>query len=586
MLKKFLFCFICFFAALIAAAQEPSGSRSTDGPANLRSQTIEMLHQTQGEVGNLRSVENRISFSSELASLTWPYDEKEATAMYQAVSQELGRLLVAYDARMNGFAGAEDDSDYELGSLFSEPSDKGRILQKFRVALSIRQQIALSLAEHAPDLALAFYSDSIAVLTNPALIQRAKESNSSFEYQLMTKIAASNAAKATEFGLRSLDDGVNYQHIALLKTIYEKDQSKGIDFASAIVSRLKAEKKTEMASQIWLFSSLIKYGEETAQKIKGKSEAKPVFSDQNLRDLAETMAQAILAADSFDYMDDGYMETIKKYAPALAGQIRSKFQKDRRNASAADGTETPDSKVGMTLTASDETEAIAARRLKAVSERDAAAKQLSEDVKTLGKDKLSDEERQKIIARAREIISKTRGTGDKVMALSQLAVQVAKAGDNYIAAQIMREAENLVDPDPQNYRDYTMRWLLISGYAEVNPSRAFSILDDTIYRLNGTIRGFVTAAEFIDVGGDFISDGEVQVGQFGGATILRGITKDLGIAAPTLRQLAMADLGKLNATANGIERPEVRILAKMIILQSIAKEDAPAAADEKKEDQQ
>ena len=52
--------------------------------------------------------------------------------------------------------------------------------------------------------------------------------------------------------------------------------------------------------------------------------------------------------------------------------------------------------------------------------------------------------------------------------------------------------------------------MLAGGYAEVNPDKAFPLLESTILRANDTISAFVKVAEFIDVNEEIIADGEVQ----------------------------------------------------------------------------
>ena len=139
----------------------------------------------------------------------------------------------------------------------------------------------------------------------------------------------------------------------------------------------------------------------------------------------------------------------------------------------------------------------------------------------------------------------------------------------------MRDAERLVNPLPKNYRDFLLSWLLASGYAEANPDKAFPLLESTILRANETISAFVKVAEFIDVNEEMISNGEFQVGAFGG-TMLRGMTRDLGIAKTTLVSLAKADFPKTKAVTESFDRIEVRVLAKMLVLRALLDEKTPA----------
>ena len=110
--------------------------------------------------------------------------------------------------------------------------------------------------------------------------------------------------------------------------------------------------------------------------------------------------------------------------------------------------------------------------------------------------------------------------------------------------------------------------MLASGYAEADPDKAFPLLEETIGRANETLAAFVKVGEFIDVAEEMIQDGEVQVGVFGGQMI-RGLTSELGMADATITVLAKADFVKTKSLANRFDRPEIRVLAKMMVLRAV-----------------
>ena len=65
------------FAAPIfgqTAATQPDSKPETD----LRKEAVAFLRETMADVQNMRTLENRISFSAELAGLMWYHDENEA----------------------------------------------------------------------------------------------------------------------------------------------------------------------------------------------------------------------------------------------------------------------------------------------------------------------------------------------------------------------------------------------------------------------------------------------------------------------------------------------------------------------------
>ena len=96
--------------------------------------------------------------------------------------------------------------------------------------------------------------------------------------------------------------------------------------------------------------------------------------------------------------------------------------------------------------------------------------------------------------------------------------------------------------------------------------------------VNDTITGMVRVADFIDVTGEIVDDGEVQVGAFGGSMI-REMTRGLGMVNGTLTSLAKADMEKTKALTNRFDRSEVRALAKMLVLRALLKKEPASGED-------
>ena len=571
MSHKLLSVVLVLLFSSLTFGQTKSAVKPSEDAAELEKQAVEFLRDTAVEVGRLRTAENRISFNSELASLMWFHDEKEAKVMYGAVISDFKQLLSQFDEQMNSIDQPADDG-FVPGGIFGG-SGKTKVERKFRIAMAVRQQIAMSLAEHAPDLAFSFYYDSLSLISNPQFRKETEQSDKYFELQLLKQIADSDAAKAAEYGKSSIKVGLDNNHVELLGKIYAKDADKGIEFGAAILSRLKSDKSS--VKDISFYDNLLDFGDENLQASKKPGAKKPVYDRNDLRDIAEQFAQAILyGKDVSPYSVMSWADTIEKYAPARAAQIRSKFKTDSGDRYNSSGNRAVNTAVAMAMangSNSNRPQNANSPYEQALREREArekAEKQMMDDIKDLGTKPLPKEERDKAVAQARKIISQTPGKDKKIIALSLLAAQVAHAGDKELADVIMRDADRLVDPQPKNFQDFLFSWMLASGYAETNPDKAFPLLESTILRANDTIAAFVKVAEFIDVNEELIDDGEVQVGMFGGS-MLREMTGQLGVASPTIRLLAAADFAKTKSLTNTFDRTEVRVLAKMLVLRAV-----------------
>ncbi len=551
--------------AQTAATQPPKPD-----PAELRKEAVAFLRETMGDVQNMRTLENRISFTAELAGLMWYHDEGEAKTMFNGAIADFRELISRLDAQMMAIP---EDSEMDGVGIFTEGSDRRKFEMKYRVAMAVRQQIATSIAEHDPDVAMSFFYDTAS--SNPKVASWGGR-DSQFELNLLKQIASKNPSKASQHALKSLDKGLDFQHVDLLRQIYDKDPEVAIEFGAAL---LRKAKDTKFKShELYTLGSLMDFGSERLEASRRAEGKKAVYSPTEMRELAELMARVILESES---PESGlpYISAIEKYSPAKASQVRAKLSN-----SGSIGNTNGSYRQGRTYANAMNSKANAASYAASSNsntnrwndEQEAkrtAEEKLMTDVAKIGKGELPKEEREKVVAQSRKILMQGRGKDKQIMGLSVLASQVAKAGDRELAAEIMRDAEALVNPQPKNYQDFMYTWMLASGYAEADSDKAFPILESAIGRANDLISAFVKVGEFIDVTEEMISDGEAQVGAFGGGMI-RGLSRELGVAESTLITLVRADFAKTRALTNRFDRPEVRILAKMLVLRSVLGKNA------------
>lgn len=564
-----VFAFICPVFAQTPAVTDP---KPDDG--ELRKEAVAFLRETMGDVANMRTLENRISFSAELAGLMWYHDEQEAKGMFNTAISDFRQLIAQLDARMHQFPVEEGDEMAATMRMFGDASDRAKLEMKYRVAMAVRQQIATSIAEHDPDVALSFFYDTVS--SNPRA-QALGGRDSQFEVNLLKEIAMKSPAKASQYGMKSLANGLQYQHIDLLKKIAEKDHAVAVDFGAAM---LKAAKDTKFKSyELYTLGSLLEYASDNLEESRRPGGKKAIYSQSDLREMSESMATYILDSESEGFGLQ-YLETMEKYVPGRVRQIRTKLKPtfpgvNANVAISGVGNTAVNASAGPATTYG----AGSANANVSVDPRIEAEQKLMTDVQKIGKGELPKEEREKVVAQARKILMQEKGKDKQIMGLSMLAAQVAKAGDKDLASQIMRDAESLVNPQPKNYQDFMHTWMLAAGYAESDPEKAFPILESAIGRANDLIHAFIRVGEFIDVTEEMISDGEAQVGAFGGGMI-RGLSRELGVAEATLATLIKADFGKTKALTNRFDRPEVRILSKMLVLRSILGKKAPAPSAE------
>src|SRR6185503_1608659 len=130
-------------STLLHAQTVPDKNPGEDAE-KLRKEAVAFLRESLADVNSMRTLENRISFTAEMAGLMWFYDEREARAMYNGAIGDYRDLLAKYDAQMNalGLAPEESENQYSVPSFMVEPTDRARLQRKFMTAMAVGQQIA------------------------------------------------------------------------------------------------------------------------------------------------------------------------------------------------------------------------------------------------------------------------------------------------------------------------------------------------------------------------------------------------------------------------------------------------------------
>lgn len=565
MLKKIIANLLFLISLTIFATAQTSDADKKEKDEKLKADAVAFLRETSSEIMNLRTAENRIGFSSELAALMWFHDEKEARVMFNAVTNDFRQMLQQLDAQINAVKFDEDGSAMYSVPFLGGANKQAQMYRKFSKAMSVRQQIATALSEHDALLAYSFYTDTASAITNPKFRQQNEEMTSYFEMQLLQKIAEQNAAKGLEFGRKSLEKGVNNNHLELLQKIYAKDADAGAAFGEDVMRRLKSSSGAE-AENMYILSSVLDLGAENRKVVKAKPTQKPIFSEQDLRDIAEMAARNLM--NQTPEMMGSYsniIDNIEEFSPSRAAQIRQKMKAAYASNSSSNIFPTNSSiSSNVYVGNSAMSNSSSPPRVKVDTDAETLQNLAKLDVK-----KLSDEERAKALAEAGKMIEKIEDPNAKMMALSGLAIQIGKSGDKEMALQIMKQAESFVNQTPKNYVDYVQLWMLASGYAQVEPEKSFPVLETAVFGLNDTIAAFIKVGEFVDVNGEIIEDGEVQVSGFGGSGITREFTNVLSASDSTLKHLAEADFTRTRNLTNKFDRTEVRILAKMLILRAV-----------------
>jgi len=164
---------------LLAIALVPANTFSQQvsdksGDEALRQKAYNLLESLAGEIGSLRSDENRVRMGSNIADSLWAHNETRAREMFRSVIREI-------KAGLN-----YNDKD-------PDPN------QAIQVFLRLREDTVLRIGKHDPEMALAFLNDS-----KPTVMKISDDAEATLYLQLARQLVASNPQLAVRFGRESL----------------------------------------------------------------------------------------------------------------------------------------------------------------------------------------------------------------------------------------------------------------------------------------------------------------------------------------------------------------------------------------------
>lgn len=549
---------ISLFAAAIFAQNATESKTDETSDDELKEAARILLRETIVEINGLRTRENRMSFTAEAAALVWLSNEQEGRNMFANAAGELIHVLRELDGQINTMETVPANDTFDA---FLDPSEKHKVIAKMQRAMQVRQQLSMSIADHDPDLAVQFFYDSGAAITNEEMAKRSESTDAWFEYQLLSRIAQTNAKKAADLLTAAMNKKLNATHLRTVETIYGKDAELGVRLGSIVLGKLKSGDEVETSLLLGYYVFAADTGDD------GKP---PLYSNSELRELGELLAAAVMKGDE-EYSAERVADALQASLPGRAAQIRAKYKITTDGKSSGSGTGS-----GMTYTISNggaPPPPMPGRPGIGISEEKTDPTDPMAAMAGLANNDLPKEKRDEAIAKARASIAKMSAPMMKIPALGMLAAQVARSGDQALADEIMRDAEMLTPAEPVTMADYMLKFMVISAYSESNPAKAMDHLDGLLYKANDLIESFVDVGEFIDITGNIVVDGEVMTGGFGGGMV-RGLTGEMAVAKGPVTNLARADLARLNGILNRIRRPEIRIVLKMMVLSAILSEPA------------
>lgn len=591
-----LLIFCLSFTSNAQTSKEPEKSREQIA---LEAKTYKLLAQIAEETVSLKLAENRALVDGIVGNLLWEKDEKLARRVFADAASELTQ---AHSNPKKRFQGGNENFDYRSliyrnlrGQVIYNilPKDEKLALEVFYAtrppeiedAVRAYRQIAAETGKN-PDLA-SFKQDE--------MVKFSQAVSEIYQEQSLKKAAAKNDPQALAQNLReSIAGGTDFQNflpdldalnkkdhdaaqkilVGLMAKLSEEDY---LPYAKSYVAyllyeRVLAAKKNPPARSADEKNKELEFDEKTIKTIAGKELDKLLAPDSMFETfqfveramylrkiLPERAAELKPRLDKLKSGDNEWIKdneasdklganpTISQIAESssnLSGNSRSNFYNNAINRLAE--TETP--------------EKVAQAIQKIPDEKD--REKAFEYLKTIAANKAKDKD----LSEAKKAALEIKNERDKIAALVNLAVAYRQKNteeSQKIAEDLMTEAAAFVNLTPETESDFDELKPFIDGYATVKPEKTFELLAPIIEKSNELINAYVLLTNYHNKSYPYVEDNEIIFGAQEGYSSFSGAYKNLA------RKLATSDFERAVNLVQSFQRADVRIAAKLILVQSI-----------------
>jgi hypothetical protein len=553
-MKKTLLTLVCFGLVAMLSVSEYSQSKVEKKvvveikepglPADMKSKLAQFLAETNQMSLNLYSNENRISLILKSANLYWKIDEAQSRATYKFGMEEIRKIVMQLDFEMNEL---EKSSDHDFAKL----SLRNEIWFKLAKVNVLTKSLAEFLLAHDPKMCYDFFQDLYKYLTNEQLRKNFQNGVSKLEATLVLKVAEQNLDRAVEIAEKRLrESGFFADAWEVLRLAYQKNNKGTVSLAAKFVNSVKAY-PTVNDSNIGLIERILAAGNANLTGLqKSQSKATPIFTTAQLQGIAEVVDRYNSRTDNYANTSNQTFDLIKKFIPSKADNIDKLIERNndfRKQARAKIVPTTTETSIKGKLDAKALFQAELVRLVSPLSS------------KTLDSNK-----KRQAVGEATGMIAVVTDKQYKFSMLIWLTRMCIRGNEKKLAADVLAEAELLLQPSLKSSADFSMAWLIADVYSAIDPSRSIEMVERTTSQLNSIINGFAVLSEFM-VGEVFVENGEIKIE--GGES-----SKTLGLEiykSSLIKRLATIDFERMSQLSNRIERSEFRIEIRLLIARSL-----------------
>jgi hypothetical protein len=574
MILKWLTCslilsLLIFATAMAQSSDQQEPKKKETSKEALEKQALALLEEIAANSSSLKVPENRIYIQMEVGQLLWSRDEKRSRAIFKEIAGNFSEMLAGIDVYSPKYP-----------DLFNSLNQ-------------MRMELVQTASQLDAGMALDLLRSTRPLLLNPFLDnQQQEETELQLEANLAGQMAASDPKKALELAKELLAKGLSPQLVSIIYQLQNKDREAAAKLASEVTAKILAENldTNEKVRYIAYTMLTLLHSDQETTANKGSS---PIVSEQIFKKLLDRLVTAALNISSsanplntaqLSNVQNSLMQLypflsdIEKYLPTRTPAIKAKIEKFKLSEEP-----TLNNNYNEVLNNGNVEAMLAAATKAPLDMRDylyqAAAFKAANDGDTERARKILDENIENTFRRndmlkalsyqmlpritegsgsleqAYKIIDQFRSNEERVKILVQLALASTANGKKDNALQFLNQAWSLVSGKAEDYNQLMTQVEIASAYAGLQPEQSFAIIEPIIDQINELIPAAATLDGFND-GPKRFKEGELLLQP-------RNIEAQL----TGLMDLVHTDLDRALSIADKFERNELRLLARLIIVQ-------------------
>jgi hypothetical protein len=567
---------LCVAQAVFAQNAKEKAEQEEARRQQLQRKTFALVDEIANGALSLKLPENRSWVLAAAADLMWDYDEKRARNIFwDAVNT----------VNMTNLAGSSEPTKK------LSPKEKERALTAYYVVFGLRKELLLKVARRDPQLAL----DMLRSTHQPEMAIPYPGYYLPSERELEQEIAGAAASRdpkiALEIARASLNKGFSFQLFTLLESVNQRDAELGSKFAGEIISKLQTRNISNDYAGFRIAVDLVLMSRTRPAAEVKENEARPLKLEQNQRaDIVQLLANAALgisANPNLLYSIDEILPEFQEFAPERLPLLRKKLaafnetlNKEQRGWTQHNTLVRAGNPEAMLRGAVglDEEQSLSLQQqaiLMAVYRRraDSLRELINTEVEDEGRRRLlSDALDTELVNQAvhegnieglRKLLPQVRLREERARAMAQMAVLFEKKGEHDEAVKLLDEARAMIKIDLESEGQTNALLALVSGYAIVEPAKAFVIIEKTIDRANSQLSKLLLLDKIVRSGA--IKKGEI-VFQKSGLLLSDHLMFRYGNG---IGALAAVDFDRTKAAADRFDRHELRLLARLMLARSL-----------------